>query len=220
MRAARALALLAGALLLGCGEDATPVRTVEPPEGRPGLPTPDQIVEEGTHIITVQGVKEAVINARRLLFYDTEGKVYGDTIEVQFFDETGAAVSMLTAKKGELDQSTQQMIAREDVLVRGREATIRTEELLYDPVEDRISSDAPTEINQGGNVIRGQGVISDTALRDIRITSGSAVLRSDPERQEGEPERADEGGREQPATPPPSGDRPPPAAVPAPDDTT
>lgn len=196
MTASRALFLLAGAILFACGEESTPVRTVEPPVGRPDLPTPDQVVENGTHIITVEGIKEAVVNAQRLIFYDAEGKVYGDTIEVQFFDETGVAVSTLTAKKGELDQSTQQMIAREEVFVRGREATIRTEELLYDPTADRISSDEPTEIHQGGNVVRGRGVVSDTALRDIRITSGSAVLRSDPEQQRRE------------------------AGVPAPDDST
>ena len=86
---------------------------------------------------------------------------------------------------------------------RGPEATIRTDELLYDPEADRISSDKPTEINQRGNVIRGRGVVSDTALRDIRITSGSAVLRSDPERQERE-----------------AGDRAPSRAIPAPDDST
>ncbi|MGH7563416.1 MAG: LPS export ABC transporter periplasmic protein LptC [Gemmatimonadota bacterium] len=221
----RALMLLAGALLCACGEEATPARTVEPPAGRPGLPTPDQVVENGTHIITVEGVKEAVVNAERLLFYDADGKVYGDTIQVQFFDETGAAVSTLTDKMGELDQETQQLIAREDVFVRGRDATIRTEELLYDPAADRISSDEPTEINQGGNVIRGQGVVSDTALRDIRVTSGSAVLRSDPERQGRETEAGDSGERrERPpkadATPPQLQERLPSQAVPLADDST
>lgn len=221
---ARALILMAGALLFACDEEATPVRTVEPPTGRPGLPTPDQVVENGTHIITVEGVKEAVINAERLLFYDAEGKVYGDTIQVQFFDETGAAVSTLTARKGELDQATQAMIAREDVFVRGRDATIRTQELLYDPTADRISSDEPTEINQRGNVIRGQGVVSDTALRDIRVTSGSAVLRSDPERQETDPGTGE--GEERREGPQPEGTAAPPPkpvpsqAVPLPDDST
>ncbi|MGH7571295.1 MAG: LPS export ABC transporter periplasmic protein LptC [Gemmatimonadota bacterium] len=218
----RALILLTVAILCACGEEATPVRTVEPPTGRPGLPTPDQVVENGTHIITVEGVKEAVVNAERLLFYDADGKVYGDTIQVQFFDETGAAVSTLTAKKGELDQATQQMIAREDVFVRGRDATIRTEELFYDPSADRISSDEPTEISQGGNVIRGQGVVSDTALRDIRITSGSAVLRSDPERQAREAEGGER--RERPpqtdATPSQPQERVPSRAVPLADDST
>lgn len=170
-------------LLLACGQDATPVRTVEPPTGPPGLPTPDQVVEDGTHVITVEGVKKAEVSAERLFFYNGDGKVYGDTIEVRFFDDTGTPTSTLTARSGELDQATQEMIARKNVFVRGRDATIRTEELHYDPSSDRITSEERTEISQRGNVIRGQGVVSDTALRDIRITGGSAVLRSDPERQ-------------------------------------
>ena len=202
MRAVR-LVVAALVLLSACGEDATPVRTVEPPTGRPGLPTPDQVVEDGTHVITVEGVKKAEILAERLLFYNGEGKVYGDTIQVRFFDDAGAPTSTLTARSGELEQATQVMIAREDVFVRGRDATIRTQELHYDPTSDRLTSEGRTEINQGGNVIRGQGVVSDTALRDIRITGGSAVLRSDPERQE------------RPAVSPT-----PPRAIAVPDDST
>lgn len=194
-------------LVAGCGEDATPVRTVEPPTGRPGLPTPDQVVEDGTHVITVEGVKKAEIVAERLIFYNGEGKVYGDTIQVRFFDDdTGAPTSTLTARSGELEQASQVMTARENVVVRGQEATIRTEELHYDPESDLLTSEGPTEINQRGNVIRGQGVVSDTALRDIRITGGSAVLRSDPEPRA----RPEEAAAERPA---------PPRAV-APDDST
>jgi len=183
MRSLRFVAVVP-ALVFACGQDATPVRTVEPPTGRPGLPTPDQVVEDGTHVITVEGVKKAEIVAERLLFYNGEGRVYGDTIQVRFFDDAGAPTSTLTARSGELEQATQEMIARENVVVRGRDAIIRTEELHYDPTSDRLTSEGRTEIDQRGNVIRGQGVVSDTALRDIRITGGSAVLRSDPERQE------------------------------------
>jgi LPS export ABC transporter protein LptC len=185
-------------LLSACGQDATPVRTVEPPTGRPGLPTPDQVVEDGTHVITVEGVKKAEIVAERLLFYNGEGKVYGDTVQVRFFDDAGAPTSTLTARTGELEQATQEMIAREDVFVRGRDATIRTEELHYDPSSDRLTSEGRTEINQGGNIIRGQGVVSDTALRDIRIAGGSAVLRSDPERQERPADGAEATGADRP----------------------
>jgi LPS export ABC transporter protein LptC len=228
----RAGLLAAGVLvvLAACGEDATPVRTVEPPAGRPGLPTPDQVVEDGTHVITVQGVKKAEIAAERLLFYNGEGKVYGDTIQVRFFDDAGAPTSTLTARTGELEQATQEMIARENVFVRGREATIRTEELHYDPTSDQLTSEGRTEINQRGNVIRGQGVVSDTALRDIRITGGSAVLRSDPERQERRAAdaegagagRADGDPRSRPAAgdTATTGSATPPRAIPVPDDST
>lgn len=228
----RAGLLAAGVLvvLAACGEDATPVRTVEPPAGRPGLPTPDQVVEDGTHVITVQGVKKAEIAAERLLFYNGEGKVYGDTIQVRFFDDAGAPTSTLTARTGELEQATQEMIARENVFVRGREATIRTEELHYDPTSDQLTSEGRTEINQRGNVIRGQGVVSDTALRDIRITGGSAILRSDPERQERRAAdaegagagRADGDPRSRPAAgdTATTGSATPPRAIPVPDDST
>ncbi|HKY61496.1 MAG TPA: LPS export ABC transporter periplasmic protein LptC [Gemmatimonadota bacterium] len=232
----RALRLLAVALTLtlfyACGQDATPVRTVEPPTGRAGLPPPDQVVEDGTHVITAEGVKKAEIVAERLLFYNGEGKVYGDTIQVRFFDDAGAPTSTLTARSGELEQTTQEMIAREEVVVRGRDATIRTEELHYDPSSDRLTSEGRTEINQRGNVIRGQGVVSDTALRDIRITGGSAVLRSDPERQErpaesAEPtagDRPDGRSRERPGAATndsiPAESPAPPRAIAVPDDST
>jgi LPS export ABC transporter protein LptC len=197
MRALRFVAVLP-ALVFACGQDATPVRTVEPPAGRPGLPTPDQVVEDGTHVITVEGVKKAEIVAERLLFYNGEGRVYGDTIQVRFFDDAGAPTSTLTARSGELEQATQEMIARENVVVRGRDAIIRSEELHYDPTSDRLTSEGRTEIDQRGNVIRGRGVVSDTALRDIRITGGSAVLRSDPERQERPAGGAEGTGAERP----------------------
>ena len=79
-----------------------------------------------------------------------------------------------------MNQRNDDMIARGNVVVRGSNSTIRTEELHYDPTRNLVTSDKPTEINQQGNVIRGQGVESDPALTNIRIRGGSAVLRSEP----------------------------------------
>lgn len=173
-------------LTVACEDEPTQVRTAELPAGRPGLPTPDQVVENGEHIITIEGVKKALLNAEQLYFYNDTGKVYGDTIQVNFYDEAGAFVSMLTAKTGEMDQSSQMMIARGDVVVRGRESVIRTEELTYDPAQNRISSDQPTDILQRGNQIRGEGVEADPTLTDIKIRGGSAVLITEPDVEERE----------------------------------
>jgi LPS export ABC transporter protein LptC len=184
IRRASACLLLLAALGLGsvvaCGDEPTQVRTTELPVGRSGLPTPDQVVENGEHVITVQGVKKAILTAEQLYFYNQTGKVIGDTIQVNFFDDSGGFVSILTARTGEMEQTSQEMVARGDVFVRGRDATIKTEELHYDPRANRIFSDQPTVINQQGNVIRGKGVESDPALSEIKIRSGSAVLRSEP----------------------------------------
>lgn len=177
----RGLGLVAVVLwVFACSGEAE-VQTVDPPIGRPDLPTPDQVVENGEHLITEQGVKKALLTAEQLYFYNQTGKVFGDTVQVEFYDETGAFVSLLTAQTGEMDQSSRRMIARGNVFVRGRDSTIKTEELYYDPQDNRIYSEVETEINQRGNVIRGRGVESDPALKEVRIEGGSAVLRSEPE---------------------------------------
>ncbi len=195
MRRLAGIAALASCLLACGGDEPTRTGTVELPGGRPGLGAPDQVVENGEHVITVQGVKKAVLVAEQLYFYNDQGKVYGDTIQVSFFGKSGAFQSMLTAEEGEMSQHSDDMIARGNVVVRGSSSRITTEELHYDPRRNLVTSDKPTEILQAGNVIRGSGVESDPALTDIRIRGGSAVIRSEPElgrepqRQEPEPGR-------------------------------
>lgn len=155
---------------------------------------PDQVVENGEHVITARGVKKAVLVAEQLYFYNDQGKVYGDTIQVSFFDDAGQFQSMLTAQEGEMSQHSDDMIARGNVVVRGSTSRITTEELHYDPQRNLVTSDKPTEIFQAGNVIRGSGVESDPALTNIRIRGGSAVIRSEPalgrepRREDAEPE--------------------------------
>jgi LPS export ABC transporter protein LptC len=181
--AGRRRIILAFALVLAScgGDEPTRTGTAELPTGRPGMDAPDQVVENGEHVITAQGVKKAILVAEQLYFYNQAGKVYGDTIQVSFFDDSGQFQSMLTALEGEMSQRSDDMIARGNVVVRGSGSTIRTEELHYDPQRNLVTSDKPTEIFQQGNQIRGQGVESDPALTNIRIRGGSAVLRSEPE---------------------------------------
>lgn len=175
-----ATCLLAGALA-ACEEESNRPRTTALPSGPAGYPAPDQVVENGQHVITVQGVRKAVMVAEQLYFYEQLGKVVGDTIEVTFYDEEGTYESTLTALTGELQEATQAMIARGNVMVRSEDSSIRTEELQYDPAQDQVSTDQQTEIVQRGNVIRGRGVTADPGLKNIQIRGGSAVLRNEPD---------------------------------------
>ena len=180
MRSGALLALVAlVCACAACGGGEPPQRTAQLPTGPSGYPTPDQVVENGTHVITVEGVRKALVRAEQLYFYDQLGKVVGDTLEVTFYNAEGVYESTLTARSGELVQATQDMVARGDVFVRGQESTIRTEELHYEPAANRVYSEQPTQIVQRGNQIRGRGVTADPGLRNIRITSGSAVLREE-----------------------------------------
>lgn len=176
-----ALPLIVGLVALAaCEDEPTSTRTVELPTGREGLPaTPDQVVENGEHVITVDGVKKAVIQAEQMYFFHELGRVIGDTISVRFFDENGFQQSLLTARTGEIEQQTQEMLAEGEVHVRGETARIVTEALQYHPERNLVTSDTTTEIHQDGNVIRGRGVESDPGLKNLKIRGASAVIRNE-----------------------------------------
>jgi LPS export ABC transporter protein LptC len=209
----RALVILAFIAATGCGEEPEPAARGQLPSGPEGYPAPDQVVENGQHVITVQGVRKAVLVAEQLYFFNQLGKVVGDTIQVTFYDQEGLYQSTLTARRGELEQATQSMIATGQVVVRGTESTIRTDRLRYDPVANQVITEASTEIVQGNNVIRGRGVTADPGLKSIKITGGSAVLRSEPALGS-QPAAADTTGTTPGVTPP---EVTPPDTAPAPD---
>jgi LPS export ABC transporter protein LptC len=165
---------------------------------------PDQVIENGTHTATREGVKKAVMEARRISFFNLDGKVEADTVRITFFDGNGVPESRLSALFGEIDQRTEDMLARGQVLILAEDGTrIEGQELRYDATRDQIVSTQPVTIFQDGSRIRGAGVEADPALTNIRITGSSAVL-----------ERTPRVGRESPRSGPPSPAGAPPAAPP------
>jgi LPS export ABC transporter protein LptC len=221
------------AAALACGRDeVAPGRPLTTQAGAPER-APDQIIENGTHVVTREGVKRAVLQARQIEFYNAEAKVEADTMEMTFFDARGVEESRLTARYGEIDQRTEDVLARGDVMVVASDGTrISGEELRYDSAADRITSDRPVTIVREGNRIQGDGVEADPALTSIRITGSSAVLERTPRptRRRGDPGAAPgpaaatpPGGAAAPApaappSPAPAGDAPP-SDAPAPGDT-
>jgi LPS export ABC transporter protein LptC len=210
--------VLAGLLAAGlaCGRDeVAPRRPLTTQAGAPER-APDQIIENGTHVVTREGVKRAVLQARQIEFYNAEAKVEADTMEMTFFDARGLEESRLTARYGEIDQRTEDVMARGDVMVVASDGTrISGEELRYDSAADRITSDLPVTIVREGNRIQGDGVEADPALTSIRITGSSAVLERTPRPVR---RRSDAGAAPGPPAPPPGGEdaAPGPAAAPAP----
>jgi LPS export ABC transporter protein LptC len=198
--------VLAGLLAAGlaCGRDeVAPRRPLTTQAGAPER-APDQIIENGTHVVTREGVKRAVLQARQIEFYNAEAKVEADTMEMTFFDARGLEESRLTARYGEIDQRTEDVMARGDVMVVASDGTrISGEELRYDSAADRITSDLPVTIVREGNRIQGDGVEADPALTSIRITGSSAVLERTPRPVR---RRSDAGAAPGPPAPPPGGE--------------
>jgi LPS export ABC transporter protein LptC len=174
-------ALCAALVLAGCQDNELTPRRPLTTQAEPQERVPDQIIEEGTHILTREGVKKAVMKARRIFFYNVEGKVEADSVRVTFFDANGAESSWLNAHHGEIDQRTNDMTARGKVLIVSTDGSrILGEELRYDATRDLIVSTQPVTIFQDNNKIQGRGVEADPALTNIRMTGTSAVLESKP----------------------------------------
>jgi LPS export ABC transporter protein LptC len=175
--------LAAGVCLLaaGCqGNELAPRRPLTT-QADPAARVPDQIIEQGTHILTREGVKKAVMTARRIYFYNVEGKVDSDSVRVTFFDVNGVEESWLTADHGEIDQRTNDMTARGKVLVVSKDGSrIQGDELRYDATRDLIVSEKPVTIFERNNKIQGKGVEADPGLTNIRMSGTSAVLESKP----------------------------------------
>ncbi len=178
---------------------------------------PDQIIEEGTHVLTREGVKKAILKARRIYFYNAEGKVEADSVRVTFYDANGIEQSRLNADRGEIDQRTSDMLARGKVLVVSEDGSrIQGDELRYDATRDLIVSTRPVTIFQKTNRIQGQGVETDPGLTNIRMTGTSAELDEKPrvggDRRAPRPSAAP-AGESLPSGPTP-GAEPPPAVAP------
>lgn len=157
--------IVIGLILTGCEEDRE-VATV--PAAVASIDA-DFVVVGGEQFVTREGRSEAH------LAYDTAYQWTDSTavslrrLELVVFHEDGTERARVTADRGRLDQATNQMVARGDVVlvVPGQERTLRSEELYYDPESERIWSDSAFVMDLPQQVLRGDWFNSDLEFRDF-----------------------------------------------------
>jgi LPS export ABC transporter protein LptC len=129
--------------------------------------------------LTTSGVREGRIEADTAYAFADSGVVRMRGMELVLYEEDGRARATITAERGELDESSDRMVARGDVvlLVHGDGRRIESPELHYDPNRDRIWSDSATvQTLSGGRVTRGTAFESDLEFRNIRIQNPRGSL--------------------------------------------
>ena len=114
--------------------------------------------------------------------------VYGDTafqrpgnpdvteikgVRLTFYDQDGKRPGKLTSREGEYDVRTGIMVARGNVVLitqneKGKQRTVRSEELRYDQRGDRVWSDRETLVEEGGQTLVSEGFTSDTRFTSIQ----------------------------------------------------
>jgi LPS export ABC transporter protein LptC len=108
----------------------------------------DQVIYGMTHNMTVDGVRSAHLRADTALVFNDSAAIQLRRLSLELYTESGTVRAELTSQGGSLDQNTNRMVARGQVVlqVRGDNAmTLRTEELHYDPNQKVIWSDVQTE---------------------------------------------------------------------------
>lgn len=137
-----------------------------------GLPA-DQVLFGVEHETTAAGIRRATLRADTTLMYQDSALVDLRGVHLDLYDENGRLNATLTSRSGEMNRTTNRMVARGDVVleVRGPQArTIWTEELHYDPGEKRIWSDVRTRSRtEAGEEVTGEGFTADDAFENFTI---------------------------------------------------
>lgn len=132
----------------------------------------DQMVFEMVSFLTASGVREGRVEADTAYVYTDSGTVAMRGMRLVFYTEQGRERATVTAERGELDQNTDRMVARGNVLlvVHTDGRRIESQELYYDPQRDRLWSDSATvQTMPNGNVTRGSAFESDLDFNNVRI---------------------------------------------------
>jgi LPS export ABC transporter protein LptC len=160
--------LTAGSFLAACrGEEVAPVAANEFMEG---IDAP--VVFGMVSYITSNGIREGRVQADTAFTYAETSRIDLRNMTVTFYDESGGDRATVIGRTGEWDQSTDQMIARGDVelFVHTDSSSFRSQEIHYDPDNDRIWSDSATvRILKNGTETRGSAFESDIEFTNVRI---------------------------------------------------
>ena len=158
-----------GALFLAACIVAACEEKVKPPVAQDSL-TPDEPSQESWHAtitFTDSGRVSGVLRAGHIASYALRRATALDSgIVVDFYDDHQRHSSVLTARRGMVNDLTHDFEARDSVVVVSDSgATLRTQELYWNNAARKIHTPAFVDIVSPTEHIQGQGFESDQSLR-------------------------------------------------------
>lgn len=133
----------------------------------------DNVIYGMVSFLTSRGIREGRVAADTAFMYADSAKADLRKMEIVFYDEVGRERATVTGTYGEWSQASDRMIARGDVVlyIHSDSSTIESQEIHYDPDQDRIWSDSATvRTLSDGSVTSGTSFQSDMSFENIRIT--------------------------------------------------
>jgi LPS export ABC transporter protein LptC len=163
-------------LLPGCEEKIRP--SIAPGTG---ADIPSQESWNSTVTFTDSAHLRAVLWSGHISVYTArEYTLLDDSVRVDFYDEFEQHTSVMTARRGKVNDRTRDFEAYDNVVVVSDSGTVlKTERLFWTNATMLIHTDAFVEITSPFEQIRGHGMQSDQSLKNYRIfrVTGRAVTR-------------------------------------------
>ena len=169
-----AFALLAACtcVLGACSRDEDPVAT--------GFqPLPSDVVMTGvTHFLTADGVRNAKLVSDSVYQHQDSSKVELFGVDLTLYDGNGQVTATVTSLFGELDERTNAMVARGNVVVLRQDGAerIESEELHYNPQTHQIWSTVRTTRTIDGAVTIGDGFTVDDEFRNFQLENARGTV--------------------------------------------
>ena len=151
----------------GCEEQ---VATTPLPEELRALQADQVLFDIVTHV-TVDGIREARIQADTAYIWQDSTSVALRTVNLIMYDDTGEERARVTSRTGLMNDDTQHMVARGEAVLVMADRRIESAEIHYEPQRDRIWSDSTTvmTMTEGGRVVEGSAFLSDANFENIFI---------------------------------------------------
>lgn len=179
MRSIKQLRLLTCVLVAAAGSAC---EREEGPVGAGFQPLPsDVVLTDVTHNITSDGVRYAKLVSDSVYQYQDSSAVSLFGVDLTLYDASGNVSATVTSLFGVMNERTNEMVARGNVLVLRADGTerIETEELHYNPQTHRIWSDVYTKRSIGDCVQEGDGVQTDDQFRNVQLENARGCLPGD-----------------------------------------
>ncbi|HTY59974.1 MAG TPA: LPS export ABC transporter periplasmic protein LptC [Bacteroidota bacterium] len=153
-------------LFAGCADKVNPTVQSLP---EPSLPSQESW--RSTVYFTDSARIKAVLWAGHIAAYQNERiTLLDDSVHVDFFDRLGRHTSLLTARRGKVNDATEDFVAYRDVIVVSDSgSTMKTDSLVWTNADRTIHTNAFVDITSPTEHIMGQGFVSDQDLKNYRI---------------------------------------------------
>jgi LPS export ABC transporter protein LptC len=140
---------------------------------------PSQESWNSTVVFSDSARVQAILWAGHIAMYTTEQyTLLSDSVHIDFFNDLQQHSSTLTARRGRVNDRTQDLDAYERVrLVSDNGTILETEHLFWNNKDKTVRSDTFVEITSPTEHITGHGLVSDQSLKNYKIfrVTGRAV---------------------------------------------